>query len=196
MDCVAGEVTIQENCCIWYNTVIRGDLNAVVIGEGSSIGDNTTIHTLASLGIGLMAATTIGKYVIIGSHCSLCSCIVEDECYIGPGCTILEGARLEKGSMITAGSVVPPGRLIPAGQVWAGNPVEYVRTMNHAELSANYTFSYIHSDLGHAHKGCFAHIPNAYLLKATTQEDLTITSDKMVDYSLGEPESIIPTKYP
>jgi len=187
---------ISQNCAVWYNTVIRGDLNAVTIYDYTSIGENTTIHTLASVGLGLSAAVSIGKNVIIGSHCSLCSCTIDDECYISPGCTILEGSRLEKGCVIGPGSVVPPGRLIPPGQVWAGNPVEYVRTLNHAEEFANYAFSYSHSEVGGLHKQAFTFTPNGYLLKVATKEDFDIPQEMHNYYALIDDEELMKKWYP
>ena len=168
---------------MWYNSVIRGDLNPIYIGHHTCIGDNTVIHTVAAVGTGTSAAVDIADNVIIGSHCSLCSCTIADECYISPGCTILEGARLEKGCMLAPGSVVPPGRLIPAGQVWGGNPVEYIRTINYAEEFANYAFTYSHADLAETHKIAYCYTPNAYLLKATTKEDIEIAPEIAGYYS-------------
>lgn len=84
------------------------------IMEFSSIGDNTVVHTAASLPTGMSAKVYIGHNVTIGSNCTLYSCHIEDDVFIGDRCVILEGARLEKGCMLAPGSVVPPGRLIPA----------------------------------------------------------------------------------
>ena len=84
------------------------------IGEFVSIGDNTVVHTAASLPTGMTAKCTINRNTTIGSNCTLYSCHIEEDVTIGDRCVILEGARLEKGCQIAPGSVVPPGRLIPA----------------------------------------------------------------------------------
>lgn len=100
----------------------------------SSIGDNSVIHTAASLPTGMPAKVYVGYNVTIGSHCTLYSCHIEDDVFIGDGCVILEGARIEKGAMLAPGTVVPPGRLIPAKQLWAGNPCEYVKDLDLGEV--------------------------------------------------------------
>ena len=86
----------------------------------------------------------------------------------------MEGARLETGCMIAPGSVVPPGRYIPAKQLWGGNPVEFIRELNVAEVWSNYSYSYIHFHLGEAHKETFTVWPSNYLLKPSTREDVEI----------------------
>jgi carbonic anhydrase/acetyltransferase-like protein (isoleucine patch superfamily) len=118
----------------------------------SSIGDHTVVHTAASLPTGQSAKVYIGYNVTVGSHCTLYSCHIEDDVTIGDRCVILEGARIEKGAMIAPGSVVPPGRLIPAKQLWAGNPVEYVKDLDIGESWANYSHSYLQTALGDAHR--------------------------------------------
>ena len=99
---------------VWYNSVVRGDINQVEICNFTSVGDNTVIHTAASLPTGMPAKVYIGNNCTIGASCTLYSCYIEDDVMIGDRCVILEGARLEKGCQIAPGSVVPPGRLIPA----------------------------------------------------------------------------------
>ncbi len=193
---LAGEVKIGHRSSVWYNSVIRGDLNAVNIGALVSIGDHTTIHTVASTGIGVPASTDIGNFAIIGSHCSLCSCTIGKECYIGPGSTILEGARLEEGSMIAPNSVVPPGRLIPSGEVWGGNPVEYIRTINDAERMANYSFSYSHADMGQDHKRVYEFTPNGYLLKVVTKEEYDVPPNLYTFYNGLSPELVLNSRMP
>jgi gamma-carbonic anhydrase len=120
----------------------------------------------------MSAKVHIGANVTIGSGCTLYSCHIEDDVYIGDKCVILEGARIEKGAMLAPGSVVPPGRLIPAKQLWAGNPVEYVKDLDIGEVWANYTYSYVNTALGDYHKNEFTQWQTNYLLKPSTQEDL------------------------
>ena len=110
-----GEVIVSKYATVWYNVVIRAELNPVRIGHFSSVGDGTTINTACSLPHGLSASVNIGKNVTIEPHCSIYSCIIDDDVYIGHGTVIKQGARIERGAHILPGSVVPPGRLIPAG---------------------------------------------------------------------------------
>lgn len=140
-----GEVIVSKYATVWYNVVIRAEMNPVRVGHFSSIGDGTTINTACALPHGLSASVNIGKNVTIEPHCSIYSCIIDDDVYIGHGTVIMQGARIERGAHILPGSVVPPGRLIPAGQVWGGNPIAFVRDLTEQELVANYSKSYTNS---------------------------------------------------
>ena len=126
---IIGEVKICHSVGIYDNVVIRGDINAVTIMDQSVVFPNTVIHTAASLPTGTSAEVIIGTKCMIGPKCTLYSCVIDDDVIIGAGSVILEGARLETGCMVAPGSVVPPGRLIPSKQLWAGNPVRYVRDL-------------------------------------------------------------------
>jgi gamma-carbonic anhydrase len=145
----------------------------------SSIGDNTVVHTAASLPTGMSAKVYIGYNVTIGSNCTLYSCHIEDDVVVGDRTVILEGARLEKGCMVAPGSVIPPGRLIPAKQLWAGNPVEYVKDLNIGETWANYSYSYVNVALGDAHRNEFTMWPSNYLKKEPTAEDIELSEENM-----------------
>ena len=137
-----GNVAVSKWATVWYNVVIRAELNAVRIGHFSSIGDNTTIYTAHALPHGLAASVNIGKNVVIEAGCSIHSCIIDDDCVIGANTVIGEGARIERGAQILENSVVPPGRLIPAGQVWGGKSVTFVRNLSEQEQMSNYAASY------------------------------------------------------
>ena len=190
---IVGEVLIKRWASVWYNSVVRGDVNRVEyrktprslyillyrIMNFSSIGDNTVIHTAASLPTGMSAKVYIGHNVTIGAHCTLYSCHINDDVVVGDKCVILEGARLEKSCMLAPGTVVPPGRLIPAKQLWAGNPAEYVKDLDVGETWANYTLSYIHVALGDMQRNEFMMWPSNYLQKPTTQEDIDLKDDEM-----------------
>lgn len=128
-----GEVYVGNHSAIYYGAVIRGDINKVRIMDHTSIGMNTVIHTAPSLPTGASAATVIGCNTYIGPNCTLYSCHIDDFVTVGAGSVILEGARLEKACVIGPNSVVPPGRLIPAKQLWAGNPVKYIKDIYEAD---------------------------------------------------------------
>jgi carbonic anhydrase/acetyltransferase-like protein (isoleucine patch superfamily) len=95
---VVGEVSIRRWSSVWYNCVIRGDINRVDIHNFTSIGDNTVIHTAAALPTGMPAKVYIGRNCVIGIGCTLYSCHIEDDVTIGDKCVILEGARIGKGA--------------------------------------------------------------------------------------------------
>jgi len=139
-----GEIYISSGCSIGYGSTLRGEHQPIRIGQCSSIGDNVFIHTFTSLGIGVPSSVNIGKNVIIGHRCCLCSCIIDDDCLIGPGSSIMEGARLERGCVITPYSVVPPGRLIPSGQVWGGSPATFIKELEESSKKEIVEQSYKH----------------------------------------------------
>lgn len=95
---VVGEVRIKRYSTVWYNCVVRGDINRVDIDSFTSIGDGTVIHTAAAIPTGMSAAVKIGRNCTIGRGCTLYSCHIEDDVMIGDRCVILEGARIEKGA--------------------------------------------------------------------------------------------------
>ena len=125
-----GNVAVSKWATVWYNVIIRAELNAVRIGHFSSIGDGTSIYTTHSMPHGISASVNIGKNVVVEGGCCIHSCIIDDDCVVGANSVIGEGARLERGCHVLPNSVVPPGRLIPAGQVWGGNPCTYVRDLS------------------------------------------------------------------
>lgn len=168
---VVGEVRIKRYATVWYNCVVRGDINRVDVDSFTSIGDGTVIHTAAAIPTGMSAAVKIGRNCTIGRGCTLYSCHIEDDVTIGDRCVILEGARIEKGAQLAAGSVVPPGRLIPAKQLWGGNPVSFMKDLDVGELWANYTKSYVEVSLADAHKNEFTLWNSAYLHRHSSSTD-------------------------
>ena len=171
---VIGEVTLRRWVSVWYNAVIRGDINGVDINNFTSIGDNTVIHTAASLPTGMPAKVHIGRNCTIGAGCTIYSAHIEDDVVIGDKSVILEGARLESGCEIAPGSVVPPGRLIPAKQLWGGNPVQFIKDLDIGEAWSNYTRSYVNTSLAETHKNEFTLWNSAYLERDATLEDVHI----------------------
>jgi carbonic anhydrase/acetyltransferase-like protein (isoleucine patch superfamily) len=169
---IIGEVHVGHKCSIWYGAVLRGDINAIRIGQFTSIGDNTVIHTAGSLPTGIPASVNIGNFVNIQSGSTLYSCTIDDEVLVGFKSIILEGAKLERGCIIGPNSVVPPGRLIPAGQVWAGNPVEYVRDAKKDELAFVIDQSKRNLSIAELHQYEFLPQNSAYLQKSNTADDL------------------------
>jgi len=171
---VVGEVLVGNESSVWYGAVLRGDMNAIRVGNNTSIGDNTVIHTAASLPTGIPASVNIGNYVNIQNNCTLYSCTIDDECLIGFKSIILEGAKIERGSVIGPNSVVPPGRLIPSHQLWAGNPVEYVRDLTKGDIQWLRFSMKQNSHVAFNHKYEFLGYQNNYLLKENTKEETEV----------------------
>merc|ERR1712070_1135 len=131
-----GSVNVADKAGIWYNTVLRGDLNPISVGYSSHIMDGSVVGVDSSLATGYDSSTVIGQFVTIGARCYLKACTIQDNVTIGDGCTVQEGALIEKGAVLSAGSVVPAGARIPAGEMWGGNPLQFVRKLEAKEMDA------------------------------------------------------------
>ena len=135
---IIGDVVIGANSSIWYNCVLRGDVNVIRIGTDTNIQDGTVIH-VATHGNG----THIGNRVTVGHMALLHDCTLEDDSFVGMGALVMDGAKVESGGMLAAGSMLTPGKTVPAGQLWAGRPARYMRDMND-EDKALITWSWDH----------------------------------------------------
>jgi carbonic anhydrase/acetyltransferase-like protein (isoleucine patch superfamily) len=114
---VVGDVVIGRASSIWFNTVVRGDENYIIIGSETNVQDNSTLHVT-----GDRFPLEIGSQVTIGHRAIVHGCIVEDNCLIGMGSVIMDGAKIGTGSLIAAGSVVTPRTIIPPESVVMGVP--------------------------------------------------------------------------
>lgn len=119
---VIGEVKLGEHCTVWYNAVVRGDVNSIVIGDYSNIQDNAVIH-----GTYLKTATTIGNRVSIGHNALVHGCSIEDDVLIGMGAIVMDKAVIGSGSIIGAGAVVLQGTRVPPNSIYVGNPAKKVK---------------------------------------------------------------------
>lgn len=140
---IIGDVEIGRNSSVWYNTVIRGDVNYVKIGERTNIQDNSMLHVTNQ-----KFPLIIGDKVTIGHSVSLHGCVIKNLSLIGIGSTVLDGAIIEEFSMVAAGSLVKPGFIVPSGKLVAGVPAKVIRDLSKEELeefeiSANRYFSYV-----------------------------------------------------
>jgi carbonic anhydrase/acetyltransferase-like protein (isoleucine patch superfamily) len=123
---VMGNVTIGAEASVWYGAVLRGDLEAIEIGDQTNIQDLTMVH--ADPGI----PCRIGRRVGVGHRAILHGCTIEDECLVGMGSIVLNGARIGTGSVIAAGALVPEQMEVPAGSLVMGVPGRIVRTVDAA----------------------------------------------------------------
>lgn len=131
---VAGAVDVFDGSSVWYGSVLRADLNKIIIGPFSNVQDKCVLHAAKTSPTGLPAETELGRYVTVGAYSTLRSCVVEDEVLIGQRCILMEGSLVETHAILESGSVVPPGRRIPAGELWAGNPARFVRQVTLDEV--------------------------------------------------------------
>ncbi len=132
---VIGDVHIGDESSVWPMAVLRGDVNAIRIGERSSIQDGSVLHvTHDHPEVPGGHPLVIGDEVTVGHNVTLHGCSIADRCLIGMGSTILDGARLEEHVLLGAGSLVPPHKVLEGGYLWMGAPVRKVRPLNKAEI--------------------------------------------------------------
>lgn len=127
---VIGQVVVEHGSNIWYNTVVRGDVEPIKIGENTNVQDLSVIHTSNG------HPTIIGKGVTIGHRAIVHGCTIEDNVLIGMGAIILDGAHIEPNVIIGAGSLVPPRKRIPSRSLVMGSPAKVVRTLSEEEIDS------------------------------------------------------------
>ena len=133
---IIGQVSLAEGASVWPCAVIRGDVNAVSIGENSNIQDLAMLHvTHGSLEAPAGAPLVIGSNVTIGHHVTLHGCTIGDEVLIGIGSIVLDHAVIEPRVLISAGSLVPPGKLLKSGYLYLGAPAKQARPLSEKELA-------------------------------------------------------------
>lgn len=124
-----GEVIMGESCSVWYNAVVRGDVNSITVGDRTNIQDGAVIH-----GTFERHATIIGSDVSIGHNALVHGCTIGDRVLIGMGAIVMDGVVIGSGSMVAAGAVVLQGTQIESGMLYAGVPARPVRKMDEALL--------------------------------------------------------------
>lgn len=127
---IIGDVEINENASIWYNCVLRGDVNFIRIGANTNIQDGTIIHVSR----GEQFPTIIEEEVTVGHSATIHGCYIEKGSLIGIGSTVLDGARIGKNSLIAAGSLVTPNTQIPERSFVLGSPARVKRELSDEEI--------------------------------------------------------------
>ncbi len=143
---VVGDVSLGEEASVWYNAVVRGDMEPIVIGERSNIQDGAVIHVDEDI------PCTVGRRVVVGHRVILHGCSVEDDCLIGMGSVVLNRATIGAGSLVAAGAVVPEGMVVPPRSVVMGVPGRIVRQVDDqmAQRMAEGWQHYVRLARGHA----------------------------------------------
>ena len=126
---IIGDVTIGDGSSIWFNTVVRGDVNYIRIGEMTNVQDLSMLHVTKET-----HPLIIGDRVTIGHSVTLHGCTLKNNCFIGMGATILDGAFIESNSLVAAGSLVKQNFVVPSGKLVAGVPAKVVRDLKPLEI--------------------------------------------------------------
>lgn len=126
---IIGQVFIEEEANIWYNTIVRGDVEPIRVGKRTNVQDHVMLHTSNNFPL------TIGDDVTIGHGAIVHGCTVANRVLIGMGAIVLDGAHLEENVILGAGSLVPPGKTIPSGMMAMGSPAKVVRPLTEEEIN-------------------------------------------------------------
>ena len=123
---VVGEVKMGNNCTIWFNAVVRGDVHSITLGDNTNVQDGAVIHCTYQ-----KARTMIGSNVSIAHNAIVHGCTVEDNVLIGMGAIVMDDAVIGTGSVIAAGAVVLPGTIVEPGSIYAGIPAKRIKDIGH-----------------------------------------------------------------
>ena len=125
---IIGQVNIKKDASIWYNVVIRGDVNSISIGEGTNIQDLTMVHVAGDHSL------TIGDFVTVGHQATVHGCTIGNNCLIGMGAIILDGAEIGDNVIIGAGALITQGKKIPNNSLVLGSPGKIIRELTDEDL--------------------------------------------------------------
>ncbi|MBK7641105.1 MAG: gamma carbonic anhydrase family protein [Bacteroidetes bacterium] len=121
---IVGDVIMGNDCSIWFNAVVRGDVNSIIIGDKVNIQDGVCIHCTFE-----KTKTIIGNNVSIGHNAIVHGCTIEENVLVGMGAIIMDNAYIEKNALIAAGTVVLEGTRVEAGSIYAGVPAKKVKSL-------------------------------------------------------------------
>jgi len=125
---IVGKIVIKQNASIWYNSVVRGDVNTITIGENSNIQDGCAVHCDSDF------PTVIGDNVTVGHNVIIHGCSIDEFCIIGMGSTLLDGVKIGKNSIVGANSLVTQNKVFPEGVLIIGSPAKVLRELTAEEI--------------------------------------------------------------
>ena len=143
---VIGSVILKNHSSVWYNCVLRADINTIIIGKRSNIQDNSTIHLENDQGV------EVGNDVTVGHNVILHGCSIKDGALIGMGAIIMNGVKVGKGSIIGAGSVIMEQMIIPDYSVVVGIPGKIIKTRTEKAYQENIKWAKKYVQLSKIHK--------------------------------------------
>ncbi|WP_337044334.1 gamma carbonic anhydrase family protein [Emticicia sp. 17c] len=121
---IVGDVTMGKDCTVWFNAVIRGDVNSIIMGDRVNIQDGAVIHCTYQ-----KTKTIIGNNVSIAHNAIVHGCVIEDKVLIGMGAIIMDGAVIGTGSIIAAGAIITQNTVVPPNSIYAGNPAKFLKAV-------------------------------------------------------------------
>ena len=122
---IVGDVVLGKGCSVWFNTVLRGDVNSIRIGDHTNIQDGSVIHTLYQ-----KSTVTIGDYVSIGHNVTVHGANIDNYALIGMGSTLLDFVEVGEGAIVAAGALVLSNTKIPPFTLWGGVPAKFIKEVS------------------------------------------------------------------
>jgi gamma-carbonic anhydrase len=122
---IVGDVTMGKDCTVWFNAVVRGDVNSIIMGDRVNIQDGAVIHCTYQ-----KSRTIIGNNVSIAHNAVVHGCTIEDQVLVGMGAIIMDGAVIGTGSIIAAGAIITQNMIVPPNSIFAGNPAKFLKNVN------------------------------------------------------------------
>ncbi|MDB4303187.1 gamma carbonic anhydrase family protein [Desulfosarcina sp.] len=122
---LTGDVVMGDNCSVWFNAVVRGDVHTIRIGNNVNIQDGVVIHCTYQ-----KAPTSIGNNVSIAHNAIVHGCTIHDNVLVGMGSILMDNVVVESNSIIAAGAVVSKGTVVESGSVYAGVPAKKIKTVD------------------------------------------------------------------
>ena len=142
---VVGDVSLGAHSSVWYGSVLRADINSIVIGEGTNIQDGTIVHLADDYGV------RIGNYTTVGHAAIIHACEIGDECLIGMGATVLDGAKIGDRCIVGANALVTQRFVAPPGSMILGAPAKVVRPLTDEEQRGLRRWAEKYLDVATAH---------------------------------------------
>jgi carbonic anhydrase/acetyltransferase-like protein (isoleucine patch superfamily) len=127
---IVGEVFFGEKCSVWFNAVVRGDVNSIHIGNKVNIQDGAIIHCTYQ-----KHPTKIGNNVSIGHNAIVHGCTIQDNVLIGMGAIVMDNCVIESNSIVAAGAVVTQNTVVESGTIYAGTPAKKVKDINASDFA-------------------------------------------------------------
>ena len=127
---IVGDVVLGTNCSVWFNAVIRGDVNSIVIGDKVNIQDGAVIHCTYQ-----KHPTIIGNNVSIGHNAIVHGCTIKDNVLIGMGAIVMDNCVIESNSIVAAGSVITQNTVVASGCIYAGVPAKKVKDIDQSDFA-------------------------------------------------------------
>lgn len=127
---IIGDVVFGKSCSIWFNAVVRGDVNFISIGNKVNIQDGAIIHCTYQ-----KCGTIIGNNVSIGHNAIVHGCTINDNVLIGMGAIVMDNCVIESNSIIAAGAVVTQNTIVESGSIWAGVPAKKVKDIDKSDFA-------------------------------------------------------------